>query len=100
MVMLAGSCSWPSQIPAGVPMPGLTHGRPRAIALLTAWSGSPAGQVLVYMARKSWPRLPSPTAVTVQPDGDGTGSSRRPVQTMWPPRVTRTCQPGFSRLVR
>ena len=43
----AGSWAWPSQMPGGVPMPGFTHGSPRLIALLTAWSGSPAGHAEV-----------------------------------------------------
>src|SRR5436190_23865776 len=47
MVMDPESCSWPTQIPAGDPIPAETHGSPRAIALLTAWSGSPAGHVEV-----------------------------------------------------
>src|SRR6266487_6975005 len=41
------STACPYQAPAGLPTPGLTQGRPRLIAALTASSGSECGQVLV-----------------------------------------------------
>src|SRR2546423_7109393 len=39
----SGAC--PNHAPDGVPIPGLIQGSPRLIALFTAWSGSPDGQV-------------------------------------------------------
>src|ERR1700690_394321 len=45
MVCAPLSTDCPSQIPDGVPMPGLTQGRPRVIAPLMLASGCPVGQV-------------------------------------------------------